>query len=59
MYRIDGRFQGFFRGVPHPAPNAFQSGRNEIEIGSVFSAQKHVGRAGEIRTRGLLVPTGG
>src|SRR5216684_1778469 len=46
---------GVFHSRSNPASNTFPNGRNEIEIDR-FKVSKRDGRAGEIRTRGLLVP---
>src|SRR5712692_5345448 len=46
---------GVFHSRSNPASNTFPNARNEIEIDR-FRVSKRDGRAGEIRTRGLLVP---
>src|SRR5713226_9394183 len=50
-----GRFQGFSTAVPAPRPTPSQTVETRSKS-TVFGAQKRYGRAGEIRTRGLLVP---
>ena len=46
---------GAFHSRSNLVPNAFPTGRNETKA-AVFTISKERGRAGEIRTRGLLVP---
>src|SRR5712691_1909113 len=48
-------FQAFSAAVPTPCPTSSQTVETRSKS-AVFSAQKRGGRAGEIRTRGLLVP---
>src|SRR5216683_4605516 len=48
-------FQEFSTGVPTPRPTPSKAAVTRSKS-AIFSAQKRVGRAGEIRTRGLLVP---
>ena len=50
-----GMFQAFSTGVPTSRPTPSQTVKTRSES-AVFSTAKERGRAGEIRTRGLLVP---